>query len=262
MSWRPKNETHAIERMSVGINFRQPISYELIEKFSREIVKNHEHLGFNYNGPIQATTFELVPEVKIVGKHQGTAGIVLRRNSESTKVEEELGFRDKMFFYTTLSYERWSSTKSRLQSILLPVVTNAAKKFDIQSIRLEYWDNFIYDGEPQKADVSKILNKFQMVIPQNSLKGEAPWQSLFSWYEELEPEPTLIRQAFNTSDKVNQDDSKTRILDVYSLVEKFLNNAVKGDTEIIKIIDKLHMTSLRIFSEVLSKNFHKRVSID
>ena len=262
MPWKPKNETHAIERMTIGINFRQPISYELIEKFSGEIAKDHEKHGFNNLSPIWATTLELVPEVQIVGKQKGKAGIVMKRYNEQKRVEEELGFRDKLFYYNTLSYERWSSIKTRLQSILFPVVLNATREFEVESIRLEYWDNFIYQGEPQKADISKIFSKFQTIVPQNNLKGNFPWQSLYSWYEEFEPEPTLIRQAFNARDIVNQDDSKTRILDVYSLVEKHLNKVVKKDAEINKIIDKLHETSLRIFSDVLRKDFRQFVGID
>ena len=167
MSWKPKNETHAIERMAIGINFRQPIPYKFIEEITGDLANNHKDQEFDSVGPIDnvKTTFELLPETKVVEEHKNKVGIVFKRTKESTKVVEELGFCDKLFYYTTQSYVRWSSTKTRLQSILFPVVIDAAKVYEIENLRLEYWNNFVFNGNPQNADVSKLFCDFGTIVP-------------------------------------------------------------------------------------------------
>ena len=102
----------------------------------------------------------------------------------------------------------------------------------------------------------------ELLFPKPNLKGKSQWQSLFSWFEELEPIPVFVRQAFNTRDIVGENDVTFRVLEIYSLVEKRLKSESISKSNFEKLVDNLHKSSLQKFTNVLSKDSQKLVGID
>lgn len=263
MTWKPRHEAHAIERVRLLFTFREPIPSRVIAKSSAEIRANPGELGFDEVGPAKSS----IPTIKLQGnaalqtEPAAQNGFVMRRNQDGAVVEE-VGFRDLVFGYMTKTYGRWDSLVKRLEEVLLPALDNVTEVAELDAIKLEYWDSFVFDGDPLEADVVELLGEVDPSIPEAVRKGSSAWHSHVGWFEGSDERPILINRNFDAVDVSNGDGEDRRSLGIYTLVENRSGSKVMEIEEAREIIEIMHNRSLLLFGETLSDEYREKVGID
>lgn len=262
MTWRPRHEAHAIERVRLLFKFCEPIPSKMVAKSSEETRQKAFDLGFDDVGPAESS----IATIKLQGHSAQTEpspknGFVMRRHQDGAVVEE-VGFRDMVYGYMTKTYGRWDSLVTRLEEILFPSLNNISEVAELDSIKLEYWDSFVFEGDPLEADVSKLLSFVDAAIPPDVRAGSSAWHSHVGWFEGEEETPTLINRNIDVVDTSNGEGKDMRSLGMYTLVERRSKSATLDFQSVRELINGMHNRSLLLFGESLSAEYRDQIGID
>ncbi len=272
MSWKPRHETHAIERVRVLFGFNEPLTAKLVQTASEGVVRAALDLGFDTVQPAQSSVAGIQINLIQGGQPQSLPaqqnGNVLKRHTgdgaDDGSLIEEAGFRDGVFGYLTTTYGRWENLLDRLREVLLPPLTRLARLADLGSVKLEYWDSFTCEGKPDDADATQVLRPFDAGIPAEVVRGAAQWHSHIGWFEQHNGFPLLINQNFDTMDR-NVKCSTIRVLGIHSLAELRKND---GNDQVIEIsgvegvLDALQRRIAVLFGKSLTGKARKAVGLD
>jgi len=263
MTWKPKHEAHAIERVRLLCTFREPLPSKAINRSSSGIIGNASDLGFNSVEPAQSSIQKIRIDQGSVPAQEPSSrnGHVMKRHKDG-QVAEEVGFRDMVYGYMTTTYGRWDSMKKRLDEVFIPALEVAGDLVELKSVKLEYWDSFFFDGDPQAADISNLLEHANGSIPKDVLKGSSTWHSHAGWFEDGDPYPTLINRNFDMVDQQNNKGQSRRALGIYTLVEKRFSNSSLDMSKFRNLLEEMHNRSLLLFGGALSSEYRKKVGID
>jgi hypothetical protein len=109
MSWKPRHEAHAIERVRVMLPFKEPLTSKALRSASADVVAKAQSFGFDAIVPAESAIQNIrislsggVAAHKLSGQE---SGVVLTRQQEGS-VLEEVGFRDGGFGYLSTTYGR------------------------------------------------------------------------------------------------------------------------------------------------------------
>lgn len=263
MTWRPRHEAHAIERVRLLFKFREPIPSKLVAKSSEETRQQAAALGFDATGPAENTiaTINLRGQNAPQTKPPSNSGFVMRRHQGGVLVEE-VGFRDMVYGYMTKTYGRWESLVARLEEALLPALDYISDIAELDTIKLEYWDSFVFEGSPLEADVSNLLSVVDTAIPTDVCAGSSTWHSHVGWFEGDEETPTLINRNFDVVDTSNEEGQDLRSLGIYTMVERISKSSPLDFRSVRELINAMHNRSLLLFGESLSTEYRERIGID
>lgn len=262
MSWKPRHEAHAIERVRVMLPFKDPLTTKLLNSATKDVVASSDAYGFDTVAPAKSNVAMInisIPD----GSSQTSAaqnGTVLRRHADGNRIEE-VGFRDGAFGYLTSTYGRWENLRNRLAEVVFPALQKVKDAADLDTIKLEYWDEFRYDGPAEEANVDGLLENFDAALPKNVLSGGSQWHSHIGWFESNDTGPMLINRNFDASDRVTDDGETSRILSIYTMVEQRAQSGIPID-QAHEILDRLHNRSLLLFGSSLSKVYRDMIGIN
>lgn len=263
MMWRPRHEAHAIERVRLLFTFREPVPSKVVDKSSHQTRQHASDLGFDSVGPAESSiaTIKLqahsAPQTEPAAKN----GFLMRRHQDGALVEE-VGFRDMVYGYMTQTYGRWESLVARLEEALLPALDNISDVAELDAIKLEYWDSFVFEGNPLEADVSKLLSVVDAAIPADVRAGSSAWHSHVGWFEGDEETPTLINRNIDVVDTSNGEGQDRRSLGIYTLVERRSKSAPLDFQSVRELINDMHNRSLLLFGGSLSAEYRDQIGID
>ena len=262
MSWKPRHDTHAVERVRLMLEFNGPLTTKLLQSATKEIVHSAKDLGFDTVQPAQSTIADIqvnpFPGGQSLNPQEN--GTVLKRHLDKSLVEE-VGFRDGRFGYVTTEYRRWENLLGRLEHVMLPALKMLDDFADLQSVKLEYWDIFTYDGPLNEADAMQVLRPFEAGVPKDVVRGAPQWHSYVGWFEQHENFPLLINRHFDVVDQ-NVKSGPVRILAIYSMVELRKNEKGIAIGRLDNILQALHRRALKLFGESLSDQYRKVIGLD
>lgn len=116
MSWKPRHEAHAIERVRVMLRFKDPLTSKVLRKASADVVAKAHEFGFDAIMPAESVISGIQINLSGGDTPQKVSpqenGIVLKRQLEGSVIEEA-GFRDGQFGYVSAIYGRWENYLSR-----------------------------------------------------------------------------------------------------------------------------------------------------
>ncbi len=256
------HEAHAIERVRVMFQFKEPLPSKLLSSATLDVVEHAKDYGYNSVTPAESgmTKIEIRPDATRTTHEPTKKGVVLQRHVDE-KVAEEVGFRDTAFGYVTTVYGRWENLMGRLDTVVLPALRKASEAIEFNSVRLEYWDVFRFDGSPDKADITELLERFDDSVPQEALAGENSWHSHIGWFEGDENSPLLINRNLDALDRT-RDDEIQRVLGIYTLVERRIGKQPLDVDQIPDILKLMHRRSIVLFGETLTKKYRAMIGID
>lgn len=263
MMWKPRHEAHAIERVRLLFAFREPIPSKVVTKSSHSTRQQASDLGFDAVGPAESSiaTIKLHAHNAPQAEASSQNGFVLRRHQDGTLVEE-VGFRDMVYGYMTKTYGRWEALVARLEETLLPALDNISDIAELDAIKLEYWDSFVFEGDPLEANVSKLLSVVDAAIPTDVCAGSSAWHSHVGWFEGDEEAPTLINRNIDVVDTSNEEGQNMRSLGIYTLVERRSRSTPLDFQSIRGLINAMHNRSLLLFGESLSEEYRSQIGIN
>ena len=263
MSWKPRHEAHAIERVRVMMQFKDPLTTKVLRSASANAVAGAHEFGFDTILPAESTIANIlitpsgaVAPQKMLGQENG---VVLRRQQDGSIIEE-VGFRDGQFGYVSATYGRWENLLGRLREVVLPTLQNVEQVADLDSVKLEYWDSFKFDGEPAKADTTHILSQVDASIPLNVALGGSQWHSHRGWFEYIGGYQVLINRNIDVADREGEA-GQVRSMAIYTMVEIRAGNQSLEIADIEGHLDTLHRRSLRLFGESLSEEYRGMIGL-
>lgn len=257
MVWRAIHEAHAIDRVRVTLQFNEALNDKLLQKAAAPVAERYRDLGFETveraEGPIQTIvlTQDLTPLKPLVKN-----GWVLKRGSTT----EEAGFRDLTFGYVSTEYGRWENLETRFWEVFRDALSTALENIDLAQINLEYWDRFIFDGNPSAADARSLLAEVDPSVPPESISGATLWHSHAGWFEQREGSPVLINRNFDAIDQTLEDEVR-RVLNIFTLVNlRPQRSMVLAEVE--DALNYLHNRSLLLFGNSIREEFRRAIGLN
>ena len=264
MSWKPRHEAHAIDRVRVMLPFKDPLTSKALRNASAGAVAKANEFGFDaimpaasVVGSIQINLLGGVPSQQVGGVENG---IVLKRLQEGSVIEE-VGFRDGWFGYVSATYGRWENLLGRLREVVLPSIKNVEQVADLASVKLEYWDSFTFDGNPTDADTAQILGDVDTSVPTEVVAGASQWHSHIGWFENIGGFQVLINRNIDVADRESEA-GQVRALAIYTMVEIRAGNQNLEIADIEGHLNTLHRRSLRLFGETLSDEYRQMIGLN
>ena len=263
MTWKPKHEAHAIERVRVMFTFSQPLTSKLLTSAVADVVAKSEDFGFDTVTSAESAiaTITIQPNIGAQTKTAPMNGTVMMRRDRDSVVEE-VGFRDGVFGYVTSTYGRWENLRNRMDEVILPALHNVEAAADLSSAKLEYWDSFLFVGDEQSADVSTLLRNFDGDLPGEVLAGSSQWHSHIGWFEESSEGPVLINRNIDVVDRVDDEGKTVRALGIYTLADQRNRSNAVSISDIETILEDLHKRALRLLGKTLSKEYCELIGLD
>lgn len=261
MTWKPRHEAHAIDRVRLQFNFSGPISGKILQGATRSTIERSRELGFDFVVPTSSVhTINLQPDGTIAQGKPDPNGVSLKRLIGNDTVEE-LTFTDTTFAYQTMTYSRWHKLLARLEEVLLVVVRAVEPVNDIASIRLDYWDSFVFGGDPKDADAADLLETLDPAVPPQSLAGSTLWHSHAGWFETLMGNQTLANRNIDVVDQLDSNGETRRVLGVYTLLEtRASSNPITIDS-LVDRLNEMHRRAVVLFASQIKVGFRDAIGI-
>lgn len=263
MSWKPRHEAHAIERVRVLLAFKDPLTSKLLSSATNVIASKSKELGFDSVLPAESAVAMIKIDITGGSPEQDVTknGTLLQRHVDGRRIEE-VGFRDGGFGYLTLTYGRWENLRGRLEEVVYPALQLIQAAAELKTVKLEYWDSFQFEGPPDKADIDGLLDNFQSSLPKEVLSGGSQWHSHIGWFENSDFGPVLINRNFDVADRKSENEEKVRVLTAYSMVEQRGESGQVPFDQVDTILTQLHDRSLLLFGEALTNEYREQIGID
>ena len=257
MVWRAIHEAHAIDRVRVMLQFNEALNDKLLQKAASPVAENYRDLEFETveraEKPIQTIvlTQDLTP-IKPPAKN----GWVLKRGN----VIEEAGFRDLTFGYVSTEYGRWENLKSRFWGIFRAPLAIALESVDLAHIKLEYWDRFVFDGDPATADAQLLLEVVNPLVSPDSISGASLWHSHAGWLEQRDGNPVLINRHLDAIDQTIEGEPR-RVLNIFThVVLRPQGSMTVPNVE--SVLKYLHNRALLLFGNSIRSDFRHAIGLD
>ncbi len=262
MSWKPLHEAHAIDRVRILVQFNSPLTDKTLTKAASPATSKFRELGFEEIQRASSTIQNLmIPNQGAPMPPESTEnGWVLKRSAAGV-VEEEAGFRDGVFGYLSTEYGRWENLSKRFWDIFENSLTISLESIDIASVKLEYWDRFVFDGEATNADLNDLLLAFDPVIPRDVISGAALMHSHAGWFEDHVGSPVLVNRNIDVIEEHNAE-QKLRICNIFTLVEFRPNPLIDSVQTCKDVLEHLHRRSLALFGSSVSEVQREKIGLN
>ena len=163
--------------------------------------------------------------------------------------------------YFTSTYGRWETVRSRVESFFSPAIERLKDVVDFSNVQLEFWDAFLFDGNPEEADARDILASLDVGIPQSALGPGTFWHSHTGWFETRADEKFLVNRNIGVGPR-ETDDSKIMSATIYMMVQRRADDGHIAHDKILPTVDIMHKVSNTVFGETISEEMRDRIGLD
>lgn len=268
MTWTPRHEAHAIDQVALALHFSEPMPSKILTRSTSAILERAKEMGFDSTMPADSTvlTIRIDSDRAVPGEQPRNGQMMVRHVDKS--VVEEVRFQDLMFAYRTKNYVRWENMQNRVNEVLMPALEYTQGVVDINSISLEYWDSFSFDGDPDQADAKEILEVLDPSIPEGPVSGEATWHSHVGWFErhrlsEGQEVAVLINRNINALNAGEKDgQAARRVLGIHTVaVGKGLIPS-ENKVSIDEVLEHVHKRAVFSFGQVIKIKYRHMIGLD
>ncbi|BDW98096.1 hypothetical protein MACH10_37810 [Thalassospira tepidiphila] len=267
MNWKPLHDAHSIEQVRVVAQFKESLPEKAVTKASSDVVERSDELLLPQKQKIATGVMSID-----LSKQLGVGGLSVPAKqmppvnsgwrlcrSEDQVLVEEVAFRDIAFSYFTSEYGRWENTRGRLSEVFIPALTKALEATDLATLRLEYWDSFICEGD--LPDASEVINQINPAVPETALKGEEFWHSHCGWFEYFGETQVLVNKNIDFVESEIQA-KRVKTLKMYTLVEARVEQSDIAGEAVLGLLDQLHARSVAIFGSSITEPYRKRIDLE
>ncbi len=260
MSWKPITDKHAIERVRFTIVFQEPLTQKTFDELTLSFKETHlkdydlnkhikgKKLGVTIslsNNMVQNTEQE--PENPI-HQFQKTA------NSDETSVLKRLSIARDEVSFEILNYTRWINFYETVQKLIKQTTDITIKTVDISKLSLDYWDKFVFEGDPSNADPRLLLKNLEQHLPENVFTDGELWHLTKGWFKSTDDinDKILVNLnwlAQNEEEKNTKEIRRTVQIHTLTAFRKIYSENSAGD--VVKDTEKLHNVSKSVFADGL-----------
>jgi uncharacterized protein (TIGR04255 family) len=266
MSWRPVNTAHAIERVQFVIQFKQMISAKQAAQINASVERLSVETRMAGPTPLQAVRFgfQVMPDgsQKVLNQQSDTPGWQFVRMSSKGVPIEALVFQDNKIIYETTDYRKWDTYRQRLDKVAGEAIGYATNNLDVETVSLEYFDRFLFDGPAELADPRLLLTNIELFVSGDAASGRTMWHVHRGWFEGSEEGDILINQNCEAFDV--QPPGSGNLVRTVTLLTKAEARATSFRLETMewnKVIELLHDFSGKYFRKAVQKPVLRAVGI-
>jgi uncharacterized protein (TIGR04255 family) len=278
MRWKLAHEDHAIERVSVSFQFKEPLPSKPWQSLISAASQLFPQKGFLVSNQ------EFVSQVVVsAGPQPGKPGASLHdqmpqisgwtfRAASGADVREEVSVRRNQFVYATVLYDGWANFKVRVADLLWHSLDQALPLIEMDAIKLEYWDRFNSLGAPKDANYRELLRNKSKYIPEFTLDESDLWHSHIGFF--ASPGSSRRRLVNLNVDVLDLIESQMpelgdapqvqRSVGIYSMVQDTPEPERVGgaSTGLESTLDEMHTILKALLADVITDEAAKRISLD
>lgn len=277
MRWKLAHDDHAIERVSLIFQFKEPLP----SKPWRSMLATASEF-FPQKGLLEGNKEFASQIIVSPGGQQGPGApnakhVVTPQLSGWTfravtgaKVNEEISLRRVQFVYATMLYDRWSNFRQRVIDLLWPSLEQALQLVELDFVKLEYWDRFNFMGPPSEANYRELLRLNSKYIPSFPLDETNLWHSHIGFFADP---GTSTRRLINlnvdvldiATPELPKDNGPPvqRSVGIYTMAqdtvaqERLSNSA----SDLESTLDEMHTILKELLADVITDETANRISL-
>jgi uncharacterized protein (TIGR04255 family) len=281
MPWRPAHQTHAIERVNLTIQFAEPVPARAWQPTIDDATIRLQGAGFG-QAPLPAVTFG-APGVQIVfgpsaslSAAQGQAAPQPSANRAFVLIEdgqprEEVQITRQQLVFGVNRYMGWESLCGRLGEVFRGVIEKGLEISPASLIKLEYWDRFSYDGEPNEADYSNLLTQQSGYVPNFVFGIRDVFHSHSGHFLRHEPSKRLLNINIDVGDVeaplmegASVVPGAHRSAGIYTMCQDTFSDPVQGSLDfegVMSALNEMHSTLKTVLGDVITEQMSSRISL-
>nr|WP_278437082.1 TIGR04255 family protein [Brucella anthropi] len=259
--FRPIYSAHAIERCAVSVAFDGALPDKLFANCVNEITAILEQHGMKRDAGSPAFQIDQATgRVISVSEDYAPATFTSFDNAF------EIVIMPNSIMFSTQRYVRWASFVNAFHNITAHILARFDTVLSYGSLRLEYWDRFLWTGEWDSFDLRKLLKTDTGLVSSAVFEAERECHSHIGWFEYREDQRRLYNVNVDVLALVSPH-NPTRVdpsAGIYILVHdqadklnvrKFAESGINGRLE------DLHKASKAQLSSLLVANLAKRIGL-
>ncbi|MER9741995.1 hypothetical protein [Mesorhizobium sp. M0187] len=260
--WKPLTPRHAIDTMAMVVTFGEPLSSLVFRRIIRELEPTTFSKGLNNRQPMQTVSMnfsptgpQIKPSVAPGMQFQKLSLVRVNEEMVANKVVEELIFDPTHILYRNMNYSRWENVSGTYWDMCSDALRAIIENVPIITIRLEYLDRFVFEGDLAKATARGLIKEGSSLVAPHIFDLTELWHSHTGKLEKTDGENLRLYQVnVDMVDMANADSSATRSIQIISAVEeRYAGSGMEGGTtnSLRVIFDDLHERVKELFKSIV-----------
>ena len=264
VAWLPIHPAHAIERTRIVIQFLRPLHHKMVTRLGDQFDQRRQEFGFGARIETQAHMVTLTPAENAPPVVSPKAiGWQFNRTTEQGALMEVLVLDPQSLIYESGEYVRWALFSDRLSRMTGSMVQELQRDVDVQSVALEYFDRFVFDGaNGQPVPSSLVRNELLCALPGSATSGRELWHVHRGWFEGEGHQRFLVNQNVDAQQAQNTEGQDVRSVVIYTKVERQAQGGEFDLSTLAADLDAMHDISKRVIRDALVEDAQKRVGLD
>ncbi len=269
--WQPAHEAHAIERVCVTFRFPQDMPDKQWQKLlgSQTPKLQQESFGF---ADMRLASQIIIGPADVPQPPLDISNVPANRRifrSESTG--EELQLQPSQLIYFTSRYISWNYFKERMISLLSQFLHETLSVLNINIVKLEYWDRFVFNGEPNNVAYGELFRFGSRHFPNFLFDQVDLWHSHIGYFASSELNvKRLINFNVDILDIATAPDANSQIpglpkrsAGLYSMAQDSIEASAAPDNlnKTEEILDQLHAILKDVLADALTAEAANRIAL-
>lgn len=289
MPWRPAHETHAIERVSITVQFAEGVPPRLWASIIASTTLEVQALGFNVtvdeafvgapngSGMIPQVFFPQMA-VNSVGQNVMQTQTLQTPDGrtfqlvENGDVVEQVSVRKTQFNYIAFKYVSWIALKQRMESLLSKALTHILETNFLHLLKVEYWDKFVFEGDPSIGLYAELLRDGSRHMPIFPTSVQELWHCHVGYFASsavahqrlINANVDMLDLAEPPSPDAAPIPSKPqRAAGIYTMVQDVFDQtaAFDGWLPTALALDEMHEVTNSVFADIVNDSMTVRVGL-
>jgi hypothetical protein len=274
-NWHPIKPEHAIEVMGVVISLREPLPTLLQRRVFKETEEIAFASGLRSRHVLTDRLFTIGSEIQIptqASSIPATTGYIFNAMAEEDlqspegrppQTVEQVEVRPNMIVYRTWRYVSWKWNFERIKKLMVPYFAVARDVALLATLRLEYLDRFVSDGEPNDADYKSLIRGGSKYVAPHVYDNPTLWHSHAGLLVEDKNHVQRIMQVhLDTADGLLGDMPARSVGVLTALEDRFGVDAEAIDTDMLcATLDGMHARLKIVLAEVISAEQVSRIHL-
>ncbi|UWP89106.1 TIGR04255 family protein [Aliiroseovarius crassostreae] len=263
--WTPASGAHAIERVSLAVIFTDAVPMKVLDaatQFTEALVADGT---FPVKQDVASANIEFSVSLEDGGKsvvsQPDRVGVAFYADTDQSL--ELARYTKDLAVLSSYNYESWSAFVQHVQKTLIPYLAKVRDIVSIKTVKLEYDDRFVFEGDPTKANIDEVVNVPSLHLPKEAVGSGFPWHSRRGWFVPADNGAVLVNLDMSETRVARVDQPDIPFLSVFikSVVEARLDEPVDEVAALNEIFKDLHTLSKEVFMSTLTDDAKEMVGI-
>lgn len=293
MRWQPAHEAHAIERVNLTFQLADAIPPKpwqaILSAISAEMPKEgftntfDEHEPNLNVVPVAGQQPHVVPgglgpliQFGMGGPVPPFQFVVSGRTFQSLnggELREEVQVQRRRLAYSATIYNGWEAHRGRALTLLGPYLDRVLPMVNVETVKLEYWDRFVFDGPGPEAAFGELLHADSRYLPGFAFTTDQLWHSHVGHFM---PAADGVRRLINVNvDVIDLLDpvvsgqlpgapAPRRSVGVYTMAQDSLGEGLSPNASAgtVSMLDELHTILKAVFGDVITAEAADRIALN